>query len=263
MSRIEDKLFELRANKKKALVAFITAGDPTLAETEKYILLLEKSGVDVIELGMPFSDPMADGPVIQASSERALAKGVSVEAILDLVERVRRKTQIPILLMGYINPIFVMGYKKFAQKAAKAGVDGLLIVDLPPEESGELKGYLDNQDVNLIYLLAPTSNESRIQKAAKVGSGFIYYVSMTGVTGAKLTATDEIKDQVFKIRQWSDLPVMVGFGISKPEQARLISQKADGVVIGSALVALIHKNRQNKNRYQVVSRYLQSIKKAI
>lgn len=263
MSRIEDKLFELKAQNKKALVAFITAGDPSLAETEKLILTLEKAGVDIIELGVPFSDPMADGPVIQLSSERALSHGVDLAKIFDMVKRVRVKTQIPILLMGYLNPIFTMGYKKFADVAAKSGVDAVLIVDMPPEESGECQEFFNKKELNQIFLLAPTSDEDRIRKVAKVASGFIYYVSLTGVTGAQLKGTDEVKEQIYKIRQWTDTPIIVGFGISKPEQVKLLSQKADGVVVGSALVKLIHENAKNKDLHTKVTKYLSSLKQAL
>lgn len=263
MTRIDDKLFELKANKQKALVAFVTAGDPSLKETEKLILTMEKAGVDIIELGIPFSDPMADGPVIQESSERALKQGVTLGKVLELVESVRAKTEIPILLMGYVNPLFAMGFSKFADRAHKAGVDGVLIVDMPPEESDECRRIFEAKEINQIFLLAPTSDEERIRKATKVASGFIYYVSITGVTGAQLNVTEEVKEQVFKIRHWTDTPVIVGFGISKPEQVKALSQKADGVVVGSALVKLIHDHAKSDSLHEKVHKYLQSLKNAL
>src|SRR6185369_9941646 len=184
MGRIEAKFNELKARGEAALVTFITAGDPDLATTEEVVLELERSGCDLIELGVPFSDPMADGPTIQLSSERALAAGTTLPGILDLVRRLRERTQVPIVLMGYFNPIFAYGAERFAADAAAAGVDGLLVVDLPPEEAAELKGATDERGLDLIFLLTPTSDRSRVEAVARLGSGFIYYVSVTGVTGA-------------------------------------------------------------------------------
>ncbi|MDO8520128.1 MAG: tryptophan synthase subunit alpha [Deltaproteobacteria bacterium] len=240
MSRISKKFRELKNQKRKALIPFITAGDPSLAATEKLIFRLEAAGADLIELGVPFSDPMADGPVIQASSERALRKKIDLQKIFKLVARVRKKTQIPILLMGYYNPIFAMGPEKFAKKAAVAGVDGVLTVDLPPEEAAPLARCLKKNRIDPIFLLAPTSDGERIQKAARIGSGFLYYVSLTGITGARLTINRELADQVKKIRSMSRLPVVVGFGISNPKEARLLSRLSDGIVIGSLLVSKLN-----------------------
>lgn len=248
MSRLSRKFAELKKKKKKALITFITAGDPSLAKTEKLIFTLERAGADIIELGVPFSDPMADGPVIQASSERALKKGTDLAKILKLVSRVRKKTQIPILLMGYYNPFFVMGCDVFAKKAAEAGVDGVLTVDLPPEEAAPFARLLKKRKIDPIFLLAPTSDSERIRKAARMGSGFLYYVSLTGITGAKLSITDELKKQVRRIRSLSRLPVAVGFGISQPAEALAIAKMADGIVIGSALVRLLARNSPSLNR---------------
>jgi tryptophan synthase alpha chain len=236
MGRISEKFGKLRERGETALVTFITAGDPDLATTERVVLELERAGVDVIELGVPFSDPMADGPTIQLSSERALAAGTTLPAILDMVRRLRGRTEVPIVLMGYFNPIFAYGAERFAADAAAAGVDALLVVDLPPEESAELKGATDQHGLDLIFLLTPTSDRSRVEAVAELGSGFIYYVSVTGVTGARSAVADTLAARVTAVRGELDLPLVVGFGISDPDQAGQIAAVADGVVVGSALV---------------------------
>lgn len=262
MGRISNTFARLKKEGRKALIPFITAGDPSLAETEKLIFSMEEAGADIIELGVPFSEPMADGPVIQAASERALKKGATLSGILGLVEKVRKKSQIPILLMGYYNPIFIMGHDVFAKKAAKAGVDAVLIVDLPPEEAAPLRSELKKNKIDLVCLLAPTSDDGRIQKAARLATGFIYYVSLTGVTGAQLTMTAEIGDQIRKIRAKTKTPIAVGFGISRPDQAKHLSKQADGIVIGSALVQLIAKQTQ-KTRQTAVLRFLRAMRQAL
>ncbi|HBA88761.1 MAG TPA: tryptophan synthase subunit alpha [Geobacter sp.] len=241
MSRIADKFAQLQGRGEKALVTFVTAGDPDLATTEQVVLELERAGADLIELGVPFSDPMADGPTIQLSSERALASGTTLPAILELVARLRQRTQIPIVLMGYFNPIFAYGAERFAYDAAQAGVDALLVVDLPPEEAAELKGATDSCGLDLIFLLTPTSDGSRVESVSRLGSGFIYYVSVTGVTGARTEVADTLAARVTEVRGALDLPMVVGFGISTPEQAGQVAKDADGVVIGSALVKYFEK----------------------
>lgn len=260
MNRIDQKFKELKNS--KALIPFITAGDPDLKTTEALVLALEKAGADIIELGIPFSDPMADGPVIQAASERALKKGTTLLKVLALVKKLRSKTQIPIVLMGYYNPIFVMGEEKFVRLAKDSGVDGVLVVDLPPEESASFNKLLNAQKIHPIFLLAPTSDDDRIKKVARLGRGYLYYVSMTGITGAQLTITSEIKNQIARIRTQSRLPIVVGFGITKPDQAKILSKEAEGIVIGSALVKLIHESKSSV-RTQKVSRFISSLKKAI
>ena len=260
MNRITKKLSDLKKQNKKALVCFITAGDPTLADTEKLVLTLEKAGVDIIELGVPFSDPMADGPVIQLASERALKKGVDLQKILNLVKKLRASTQIPILLMGYYNPILAMGEKTFAQKAKESGVDAALIVDLPPEEATTLDEVLKENGLEQIFLLAPTSSPDRIKAVVKKAGGFIYYVSITGITGAKSSVNTELKKQIAAIRKKTKLPLMIGFGISTPEQARHFSEIGDGIVVGSSLVKLIHETRANQKK---VFKYVWSLKEAI
>jgi tryptophan synthase alpha chain len=236
MSRIEDKFAELKGRGETALVTFVTAGDPDLATTEEIVLQLERSGCDLIELGVPFSDPMADGPTIQLSSERALASGTTLPGILELVRRLRTRTQVPIVLMGYFNPIFIYGPERFAVDAAAAGVDGLLVVDLPPEEAAELKGATDQAGLDLIFLLTPTSDSSRVEAVSRLGRGFIYYVSVAGVTGARSALADTLAARVTSVRDELNLPLVVGFGISDPSQAAQVAKVADGVVVGSALV---------------------------
>ncbi|HJV65832.1 MAG TPA: tryptophan synthase subunit alpha [Geomonas sp.] len=241
MGRIADKFTELKGRGEKALVTFITAGDPDLATTEKAVLELERSGADLIELGVPFSDPMADGPTIQLSSERALAAGTTLPGILELVKRVRTRSQVPIVLMGYFNPIFAYGAERFAADAAQAGVDALLVVDLPPEESAELKVATDGHGLDLIFLLTPTSDPSRVEAVSRLGSGFIYYVSVTGVTGARSSVADTLSARVAEVRGHLNLPMVVGFGISNGTQAGQVAEAADGVVVGSALVKYFEK----------------------
>lgn len=245
------------------MIPFLTAGDPNLSATERLVTTLEQAGADIIELGVPFSDPMADGPVIQKASERALKKGTTLSRILSLVKKIRKKTQIPILLMGYYNPVFIMGHENFARRASEAGVDAVLLVDLPPEEAGDLRKSLRKNKIDLIHLLAPTSDEERIVKAAKSGSGFIYYVSLTGVTGAKLNITAEISDQLKKIRKHTKLPLAVGFGISTPGEARQVASVADGVVVGSALIKIIASTGSKPSLFPKVFRFVSSLKKVL
>lgn len=241
-SRIAQKFEDLKSQKQKAFTTFITAGDPNLENTEKMIFALEAAGVSLIELGVPFSDPMADGPVIQKANERAIKNKVTLKQVLALVARVRKKTDIPIILMGYANPFYQMGYKEFGAAAQKAGVDGVIIVDLPVEESSDFQTELKAHGIDLIFLLSPLSDESRIAQVAKLGSGFIYYVSYTGTTGSASLNVSDVKKHVTKIRKQIDLPVQVGFGISKPEHVKALSPVADGVVVGSELVRFVEKN---------------------
>jgi tryptophan synthase alpha chain len=264
VNRIQKKFRELKKQGQKALIPFMTAGDPSLEETKKLIFTLEKAGADIIELGIPFSDPMADGPVIQKASERALKKKVTLSKILALVKKVRKKTQIPILLMGYYNPLFLMGHDVFAQKAREAGVDAVLVVDLPPEEAQTFQQSLKKEGVDFVVLLTPTSDESRMKRALKLAKGFVYYVSLTGVTGASLKegAMDELPLQLQKLQALTTLPVAVGFGISKPKQAHHVAQMADGVVVGSQLVNLI-ASTNGSTRHQRVFKFIHSLKVAL
>lgn len=243
MSRIQKKFSELKKKKEKALILFITAGDPDLRKNEELVLAFEKDGVDFVELGIPFSDPLADGPVIQASSMRSLAKKTNLVKIFALVSRLRKKTELPILLMGYLNPILQYGYERFARDARKAGVDGVIIPDVPPEEGSEISPAMKKNGVDLVYLVAPTSDDARRRAVSKASTGFIYYVSMTGVTGSGREAViKDIARNITLVKKQSKLPVCVGFGISKPEQAQELARFADGVIIGSHIVKSLAEN---------------------
>ncbi|MEE9543441.1 MAG: tryptophan synthase subunit alpha [Thermodesulfobacteriota bacterium] len=244
-----------------AFIPFITAGDPDLKTSARIILELEKAGADIIELGIPFSDPMADGPTIQASSDRALKKGTTIKDVIALVRSVRLKgCSIPIILFGYYNPIFVYGVERFAREAGAAGVDGALVVDLPPEESEELLTPLKANGLDLVFTLTPTSDEPRMKRVAKVASGFIYYVTVTGVTGARNKVAVKLKDAVKRIRKYSPLPVGIGFGISTPEQVRSVSRWGDGVVVGSAIIDKIVKLQGDKDLPQKIGRFAKRLK---
>jgi tryptophan synthase alpha chain len=237
MSRIAGVFEKLHAAGRAALIPFVTAGDPSPAQTVPVMHALVEGGADVIELGMPFSDPMADGPVIQRSSERALKHGVSLADVLSYVEQFRRKDdRTPVVLMGYANPIEHMGHAAFVARAKQAGVDGVLIVDYPPEESREWLAALAGSGIDPIFLLSPTSNEARIELVAKVAKGYIYYVSLKGVTGAANIDTASVEAMIRRIRQHTRVPVGVGFGIRDGATARRVAGVADAVVIGSRIV---------------------------
>ena len=247
-SRIEELFLSLKEKNEKALITFITAGDPDLPTTKDIILELVSKGADIIELGIPFSDPMADGPTIQMASERALASGTTTGKVLKLVKEVRAEgCAAPIVLFGYYNPIFVYGLERFAKDARRAGADGVLIVDLPPEESGDFKAALDAEGLDFVYLLTPTSDASRIKLVAARASGFVYYVSVAGVTGARTKLATSLQSAVKKVKAGTHLPVGVGFGISTPEQAKVAAKSAEGVIVGSAIVNIIAKHGKKKN----------------
>jgi tryptophan synthase alpha chain len=262
MSRLETRFSSLQAEHSKALVTFITAGDPNLAVTEEIIYLLEEAGADVIELGVPFSDPMADGPTIQLSSERALASGTTLHAILELVTSVRKRSQIPIILMGYLNPLFAYGYDRFCRDAVCAGVDGVLVVDMPPEESRELTIPARHYGLDVIFLLTPTSDAERIAIVKRLGSGFVYYVTVTGVTGARASVSVSLAQELARVKQGILLPIMAGFGISTPEQAAEVAKLADGVVVGSAIVKLF-ENYCDEELKQRLRHYVAELKRAL
>ena len=246
MNRIDLKFQALKKNKQTAFIPFITAGDPNLNITYDLILKLERAGADVIELGMPFSDPMADGPTIQKANERSLAGGCTLDKILNLIKRVRKVSQVPILLMGYYNPILQFDLNDFSQKAQQVGVDALLIVDLPAEEAGDLRKALAQTDIHLVYLLTPTSTKERIELVDQYGSGFVYYVSMTGTTGAQAIQTKDVVKQIKKIKRQIKLPLCVGFGISTPADVKSLKNHCDGVVVGSALVKKLENSSHNQ-----------------
>jgi tryptophan synthase alpha chain len=261
--RIKQQFNDLKQKGKKALVVYLTAGDPDLETTRLLIPSLQEAGVDILEIGVPFSDPTADGPIIQAASQRALQKGVTLTGILDMIESLRNILKIPVVLFGYYNPIFSYGNERFAIRAKKAGVDGILVVDLPPEESYELRQYTDPAGIDFISLIAPTTNNNRVRTIAKDATGFLYYISITGVTGTAKPVISNITSDVVRIRSASALPLVIGFGISTPEQAADIASFADGIVIGSAFVELIEKNIGNSNLIEIASTFIRDIKKAL
>lgn len=263
MSNIAATLNALKERDEKALITFITAGDPDLVTSEQIVHTLIESGVDLIELGFPFSDPMADGPIIQLASERALASGTTLRGVLEMVARVRLHSNVPIVLMGYYNPIFCYGPEQFAQDAATAGVDGLLLVDLPPEEADELHPFLKDAGIDLITLLAPTTGEERSARLAEDGEGFLYYVSMTGVTGSQQVDAGAIAVAVNNLKEQSPVPVAVGFGVSTPEDAKAVAKIADAVVVGSALVKLIAKFSGSSSLLDEVRNFVRQLKASI
>ncbi len=243
-TRITRKFAALKAEGRAGLVTFLTAGDPTPEASEDILLGIAEAGADLIEIGMPFSDPMADGPAIQASSLRALKAGMTLPKTLEIVRSFRKKDdETPIILMGYFNPIYIYGVDRFLKDAREAGIDGLIVVDLPPEEEGELCLPAIEAGLNFIYLTAPTTDDKRLPKVVKHASGFVYYVSITGITGTKSADVGHVADSVARIRRHTDLPVAVGFGIKTPDQAAEIAKVADAAVVGSALVQVIADNR--------------------
>ncbi len=237
MGRIADSFTSLKREGKKGFIPFITAGDPDLATTEKLLMTLAESGATLIELGVPFSDPMADGPVIQRASERALKNKFGLQEILDTVARTRKQIDIPIILFSYYNPLLQFGLKRLAEAAKRAGLDGVLVTDLSPEEAGEFESELRACDLDMIFLVAPTSTDERLKLVADRASGFIYAVSRAGVTGTRETVSAEAEKLVNRLRKFSELPVAVGFGISSAEQVADVHRYADAVVVGSAIVA--------------------------
>ncbi len=239
MNRIEQRFAGLREKGERAFIPFITAGDPTLELTGQIVLELAKAGADVIELGVPFSDPVADGVVNQEAAQRALLHNVTLRDILGLVKGLRNQTEIPIVLFTYYNPVLAYGHYRLAEDAKASGVDGILCVDLPPEEAVEYCTAFQGQGLSTVFLLAPTSTEDRIALIARTSTGFVYYVSRTGVTGERETIESSVHGMVTRIQQHTKLPVAVGFGIARPDQAREVAAYADGVVVGSALVRMI------------------------
>jgi tryptophan synthase alpha chain len=236
MNRIDQKFSELKTQGRKAFIAYLTAGFPDLETNLKLVLEMEKRGVDIVELGVPFSDPIADGPTIQASSQAALKRGTTFNDVLQLAAKVRQSSEIPLVLMGYLNPFLSRPPRKLAEGLAQTGIDGVIIPDLPPEEADPIRIPLKKQGIHTIFLLAPTSPPERIKLAAAKSGGFIYYVSRTGVTGGKASISRELKKQVGQIKRESDLPVCVGFGISTRRQLLEVWKTADGAIVGSALI---------------------------
>ena len=246
MFRIKKTFEKLNKNKKKALGIFVTAGDPDFKNSLDLITNFPEYGVDFIEIGMPFSDPMADGPSIQLSSQRALKSGMNLGKCLSLIKIFREKNNhTPIILMGYFNPIYKFGKEKFIKNCVELGVDALIIVDLPPEEDNEFYVEAENNNLSMIRLVTPTTDKRRLQKILLNATGFVYYVSITGITGTQAPDIKNVEDNIKKIKQVTKLPIIIGFGIRTPAQAALMSKAGDGIVIGSAIVDLIKKNLDN------------------
>lgn len=265
MSRITACFNALKENNKKALVPFITAGDPSPDLTVGLMHDIVSAGADIIELGVPFSDPMADGPVIQRASERALANGTNTDDVFNIVKEFRTTNDdTPIILMGYLNPIEVMGYQQFAENAANAGVDGLIIVDLPPEESADFSAIIKPLDLDQIFLISPTTHGERLDKICDVASGFLYYVSLKGVTGSNKLDIDAVSEKLAQIRSKTTLPVGVGFGIRDAEIAKAVGQVCDAVVVGSALVERIAEHAGNSEKMtKEISFFIGSLRSAL
>jgi len=260
VNRIDRKFRELRSRKKKAFIAYVTAGYPDLATTAKIVPALERSGVDIIELGIPFSDPIADGPTIQAASQRALENKVTMKKVFAMVAKLRRETEMPIVFMTYFNPVLRYGLKDFFRSCRSCGVDGVIVPDLPCEEAKELIKTGRAAGVATIFLVAPTSTRQRIAKIAASRQGFIYYVSLTGVTGARTQLPEDILSKLKAIQSMTKKPVAVGFGVSNAVQARRLAKVADGVIVGSAIVKIVG---EKKNIVPKISTFAAKLAKAI
>ena len=268
MNRIHQTFQRLRTKNETALIPYIMSGDPSLEQTGDLVAEFERDGADLIELGVPFSDPIADGPVIQRAAARSLRSKTSLKDVLTLVDGLRRRrVRIPILLMTYYNPILKFGEERFVKEASAAGVDGLIIPDLPPEEAAGLLTPAQRAGLDLIFLLAPTSTPARIKKAVSVSTGFLYYVSLTGITGARMQGTETIKKQLQLIRslmkRGDPLPIAVGFGISTPDEAAAVGRLADGVIIGSALVRMIEQHGELPELASVAGKFVEGLKNAL
>lgn len=236
MSRIEEAFRSLKVMNRKAFIPYIMAGDPSIERTQETVRVLAKSGADIIELGVPFTDPLADGPMIQMAAERALKAGVTLRKVILLVRELRKETAIPLILMTYYNPVFKYGLAKFINDAIAAGVDGVIVPDLPPDEAADLMRPAHAAGLDTVFLIAPTSTRERMKKVVKASSGFIYYVSLTGITGSRISLDGSIEESIHLIRSLTEKPVAVGFGVSTPQEAHTVAQIADGVIIGSAIV---------------------------
>lgn len=263
MSRIEKCFNDLSKAGQAGLIPFITAGDPGLPRTLELMHCLAECGADLIELGMPFSDPMADGPTIQLASERALKNDFGICEVLELVSKFRQSSEVPVILFGYYNPVLAYGEERLAGEAQEAGVDGFLIVDLPPEEGKNMLDLSRASGLEIIYLLAPTTPDDRIAEVVAVAGGFIYYVCVTGVTGARETVSNTIPRDVKRIKSHTDLPVAVGFGISTPEQAADVACHADAVVVGSAIVSMVGKYGDSDLMVQKVEEFVKSLRAGV
>lgn len=263
MNRIADTFNRLKQNKEKALVGFVSAGDPNISDSLRLIKAMCEAGVDILELGVPFSDPTSDGPVIQRSSARALKSGVNLKAVLEMTREIREfSAQTPIILFSYYNPIYAYGNKSFYNDALAAGADGVLIVDLPPEESDEMTSEWTGNDLSLIRLIAPTTPPARMAEIAASASGFLYLISKIGVTGSAGLDTGDISENMKRLRSVTQIPVCVGFGISTPQEVAGVASHADGVVIGSAFERLIEENLENPDLVSVLAEKVRACKAA-
>ncbi len=264
MNRIESCFATLRERGEAALIPFLMAGDPDMSRTRALLLAAQEAGADLIELGMPFSDATADGPVLQRSAQRALAQNVSLPRVLELVHELRQQSlSVPVILFGYYNPIFRYGPDRFAHDAAQAGVDGVLVVDLPPEEAGELRRHTDEFGLEIIQLLAPTSDAARMKKVLSRAKGFVYYVSVTGVTGVRRASAADVRPMLERVRRHTKLPVGVGFGISSPEQAAEVAGFADAVVVGTALMRIVEEHGGSPDVVRRVADFIRELKAAV
>ena len=261
-SRITRRFEELRRRGELGLIAFLTAGDPSLEATERFVLALAEAGADLVELGVPFSDPVADGPTIQRSSERALRAGTSLAGILELISRLRRKTEIPLIIFSYFNPVLQMGLEKFASGAAKAGADGVLLTDLTLEEGSDYRTILRGKGLDTIFLVAPTSTNDRLKRIAEASSGFVYLISRTGVTGAREALPEDLPALIRRTRAVTSLPLAVGFGISLPGHVSILGGLADAAVVGSALVTEIEKAPSIELAAKAIATRVRSLKQA-
>lgn len=262
-NRIENKFQQLRKRRQKAFIPFVTAGFPNLSLTEQFVLGFESAGADIVELGIPFSDPLADGPTIQKASQKALKKGVTVKKILTAVKNIRGKSQIPLALMTYYNPVFHYGQEKFIKDAGKAGVDGLIIPDLPPEEAHDFMAACRKTGMATIFFLSPTTKSARMKKIIACSTGFVYFVSLTGVTGARRSLPADLAAKVRAAKRLTDKPVCVGFGISNPRQAALLSKYADGVIVGSAIIKKIEQDIRRPKGHEKVLGFVRALTKAV
>ena len=264
MNRLAQTFDRLRKTGEKGLITFITAGDPTLSATVPALMRMADAGADILELGIPFTDPEADGPSIQRSSERALVNGVTLRKACEQVALFRNRNETtPIVLMGYLNPILALGVKQFAQLAFESGVDGLIVVNMPPEEADELRGVLEPYEIDLILLIAPTTPVERIKALSRSGSGFLYYVSIKGITGADHLNVEDVEDKVAAIKRVSDLPVSVGFGIKTPEAAAAVAKVADAIVVGSALVDILGGEVELDQSLEEIHKLTSALKRSI
>lgn len=256
MRRIEAAFAALRAEGRTGLITYVTAGDPSLAITADILQALDRAGADVLEVGVPFSDPLADGPVIQRATERALAGGATLDGVLAMIAGVRAAVRAPIVIFSYANPIVRMGTGTFVARAREAGVDGVLTLDLPPEEAGEMRAALDAAGIDTIFLLSPTTSDERIRRAAALGGGFLYGISRLGVTGARAEVADSAAALAGRVRALTDRPLALGFGVSRPEHVRTMGQVADAAVVGSALVQVIAEHGASPGLIPEVERYV-------